>query len=187
VDREVEGRVRTERAVRRMIVVSCTVAVLLFSLVTARYLLWPDLEPLPSRVDAIVELGGPGDRDGAALSLARSKLAPYLVQSTNEREAGTSRCLPSVPDVTVLCFNADPATTRGEARSINQLSQQYHWNSVILVTSTDQALRARLRVSRCFSGHVYVSTTPPPITDWLYLVPYQWFAFAKALFFESTC
>src|SRR3712207_8138734 len=50
-------------------VAACTLAVLLFAGVTARYLIWPDLEPVPARVDAIIELGGPGDRDGAALSL----------------------------------------------------------------------------------------------------------------------
>jgi len=86
-----------------------------------------------------------------------------------------------------LCFHADPLTTRGEARSVARLAQQYHWDSVVVVTSTDQALRAHLRVSRCFPGDVYVSTTPPPVLHWFYLVPYQWAAFAKALFFEPGC
>ena len=146
----------------------------------------PTLEPTPSRTDAIIELGGPGDRDGAALSLARRNLHP-IGQSTTELEAGTNLCLPTTAGVTVLCFSPDPGTTRGEARSIAQLALQYRWDSVILVTSTDQALRARLRVSRCFPGDVYVSTTPPPVIDWLYLVPYQWAAFVKALFIETTC
>jgi uncharacterized SAM-binding protein YcdF (DUF218 family) len=178
---------RAKGRLRWTIIVGCILTAILFAGFTARYLVWPDLEPLPTRAAAIIELGGPGDRDGAALSLARSKLAPYLVQSTTELEAGTNLCLPPTPGVTVLCFNPDPGTTRGEARSIEQLALQYHWDSVILVTSTDQALRAHLRVSRCFPGRVFVSTTSPPITDWLYLVPYQWAAFVKALFFETTC
>jgi uncharacterized SAM-binding protein YcdF (DUF218 family) len=172
---------------RHIALAAGTLAVLLFVGVTARYLVWPDLEPLPARVDAIIELGGPGDRDAAALSLARSKLAPFLVQSTTVSEAGTNRCLPPVPEVTVLCFHAEPNTTRGEAQYIGLLAQQRHWSSIVLVTSTDQAERAILRVSRCFPGRIYVSTTPPRLLDWFVLVPYQWAAFAKALFLEPDC
>ena len=181
------ARSDTRGRLRSVVVALGTVAVLLFAGVTARYLIWPDLEPLPARVDAIIELGGPGDRDAAGLSLARSKIAPFLVQSTTESEAGTNRCLPPVPDVTVLCFHADPNTTRGEAQYIGLIAQRRHWNSVVLVTSTDQAERAILRVSRCFPGQIYVKTTPPPLLDWFYLVPYQWAAFAKALFVEPDC
>ncbi len=184
---DVKERPATRGRLRRVAVAACMLAVLLFAGVTARYLIWPDLEPLPARVDAIIELGGPGDRDGAALSLARSKHAPFLVQSTTESEAGTNRCLPPVPGVTILCFHAEPNTTRGEAHNISLLVRQYQWDSVVLVTSTDQAVRAHLRVSRCFPGQVYVSTTPPPLLDWFYLIPYQWAAFAKALFVEPDC
>lgn len=182
-----EGDFQVKARLRRTIIVACSLATFLFVGSTAHYLVWPDLEPAPSKVGAIIELGGPGDRDAAALSLARSKRAPYLIQSTTELEAGTNLCLPPTPGVTVLCFNPDPGTTRGEARYIGHLALQYHWDSVILVTSTDQALRAHLRVSRCFPGRVFVSTTSPPIADWLYLIPYQWAAFVKALFFETTC
>ena len=87
----------------------------------------------------------------------------------------------------MLCFHADPLTTRGEARHIAQLVAQYHWESVALVTSPDQAWRAQLRVSRCFSGQVYVATAPLPIIDWFYLIPYQWVATTKALIFERSC
>jgi hypothetical protein len=184
---EVKDRPAAKGRLRSIVVAACTLAVLLFAGITARYVIWPDLEPLPERVDAIVELGGPGDRDGAALSLARSKLAPFLVQSTTEAEAGTNRCLPPVPDVTILCFHADPNTTRGEAQYIGLLAQRRQWDSIVLVTSTDQAERAILRVSRCYPGQIYVSTTPPSLLDWFYLIPYQWAAFAKALFLEPDC
>jgi uncharacterized SAM-binding protein YcdF (DUF218 family) len=154
---------------------------------TARYLVWPDLRPLPAKVDAIVELGGLGDRDGAALALARQGRAKYLVQSTVPAEAGTDKCLPPVPDVTILCFHPDPATTRGEAEYIGLVGRQLNWTSVIVVSSPDQAKRAELRVTRCFPGEVYLATTPLPPLDWLTQVPYQWAAFGKALFVETDC
>ena len=66
---------RWRTAIRAGIVVF--VAVGLFAAATARYIVWPDLRPLPTRADAIIELGGLGDRDGAALDLARQGRAQY--------------------------------------------------------------------------------------------------------------
>jgi uncharacterized SAM-binding protein YcdF (DUF218 family) len=163
------------------------IIILLFAAVTARVFIWPDLAPLPERADAIIELGGRGDRDEAALRLARDHRAPVLVQSTAQEEAGTHRCLQPVPDVTILCFHADPNTTRGEARAIGAMAAQYHWNSIILVTTPDHAWRARWRVSRCFPGQIYVSTTHLPVWDWFRQIPYQWTASAKALTLERDC
>jgi uncharacterized SAM-binding protein YcdF (DUF218 family) len=148
---------------------------------------WPDLPPLPEKADAIIELGGPGDRDGAALELARQGRAPVLVQSTTAKEAGTQSCLPPVPGVTIMCFHADPNTTEGEGRAIAALAEQHHWSSVILVTSRDHAWRARMLVSRCFPGQVYVSMTPLRWFEWPYQFGYQWAATVKALTFDRDC
>jgi uncharacterized SAM-binding protein YcdF (DUF218 family) len=177
---------RTRKRRRRGLVV-LAIVVLLFAAVTARFFVWPDLPALPDRADAIIELGGPGFRDDAALALAREHRAGVLVQSTVEQEAGTDRCLPPVPDVTILCFHADPPTTQGEARAIGELAARSHWNSVILVTTPDHAWRARLWVSRCFPGQIYVSTSPLPPLYWFRQIPYQWGATTKALLFERDC
>jgi len=158
---------------------------IVFGAVTARVFVWPDLPPLPDRADAIVELGGPGNRDEAALRLARDHRAPVLVQSTVEAEAGTDSCLPPVPDVTIMCFHADD--TQGEARAIARLAAEHHWSSVILVTTPDHAWRARLIVSRCFPGPVAVSTSPLPALYWFRQIPYQWGASVKALTFDRGC
>jgi uncharacterized SAM-binding protein YcdF (DUF218 family) len=172
---------------RRRTLYAIAALVVAFSAVTARVFVWPPLPALPARADAIIELGGQGGRDAAAIALARDHRAAYLVQSTTESEAGTHTCLPAPPDVTVLCFRPVPDTTRGEARAIAALAAELHWTSVILVTTPDQAVRARLRVSRCFSGSVYVSTTPLPAFDWFKQIPYQWAATAKALLLETSC
>lgn len=154
---------------------------------TARLFIWPDLPALPPHVDAVISLGGVGDRVSPARALGRAHRTSFLVESTLGAEARTDRCLPPTPGVMVFCFQADPLTTRGEARYIAQLAAQYHWISIALVTTPDQAWRARLRVTRCFAGHVYVVRAHLPTIDWLYQIPYQWLATAKALISERSC
>ena len=171
----------------RRLVVGLVLAALVLAVATARLYVWPDLPQLPARADAIIELGGPGDRDSAALALARAGKAPVLIQSTVQAEAGTHTCLPPVTDVQILCFHANPGTTRGEARYIGSLAAQRGWTSVILVTSPAHALRAQLRVSRCFPGQVYVSTSMLPPLDWFTQIPYQWAASIKAVVFQRGC
>jgi hypothetical protein len=158
----------------------------LLAVVTARVFVWPDLPPLPVRADAIVELAGPGDddRDRVALDLARDRKAPVLAQSTL---ASDTACLPPVTGVRLVCFHPDPATTRGEARYIGTIAARNDWHSVILVTTPDQAWRARLRVSRCFPGKVYVATAHLPSRDWFRQISYQWLASVKALTIQRSC
>lgn len=172
---------------RRCAVMVATISLVAFAATTARLFVWPALPPLPSRVDAIIELGGFGVRDAAALALARDHKGPVVVQSTVIEEAGTHRCLPPVPGVTILCFHPEPNTTRGEARSIGRMAQQYGWKSIAIVTTPDHAWRARLRVARCFPGEIYVSLSPLPPAYWVYAIPYQWAATVKALLFERGC
>jgi uncharacterized SAM-binding protein YcdF (DUF218 family) len=154
--------------------------------VTARVFVWPALQPLPERADAIIELAGPSDldRDRVALELAREHRAPVLIQSTLP---GDTACLPPVAGVRIECFYPDPNTTRGEARYIGAIATQRHWHSVILVTTPDQAWRASLRVSRCFAGTVYNATAPLRWNDWFRQIPYQWLASIKALTIQRTC
>ena len=187
IERGVGGAMRRRRH-RRVLLIAVAV-VLMFCIATVRLFIWPPLEPLPARADAIIELAGSanGGRDEAALQLARDHRASVLVQSTTVSEAGTNRCLPAVPGVTVMCFHPDPATTRGEAEWIGARAAEHHWSSVILVTTPDQAVRAQLRVSRCFPGSIYVHTTALPFSEWFVQIPYQWAASVKALAFQRTC
>jgi hypothetical protein len=133
-----------------------------FAAATARLFVWPSVPPLPDRADAIIELGGPGDRDDVTLALAREHRAPVVIQSTIASDATSDTCPPPMPDVTIECFHAVPPTTRGEARWIGERAAASHWKSVIIVTTPDHAWRARLRVERCFPGEVYVATSPLP-------------------------
>ena len=107
-----------------------------------------------------------------------------LIQST---VIGDTNCLPPVPGVRIECFHSDPWTTRGEARDIAALAAKRHWDSIILVTTPDQAWRAHLRFSRCFPGNVFNAIAPLHWQDWFRQIPYQWLASIKALTFERTC
>jgi uncharacterized SAM-binding protein YcdF (DUF218 family) len=175
-----------KRRRRRIVGVVVLVIVLLFAAITARVFVWPDLPALPAHADAVIELAGPGDdgRDARAIQLANEGRTDYLVQST---KVGDTHCLPAPQDVKLLCFHPDPATTRGEAQWIGREAAQRHWKSVILVTTPDQAYRAKLRVGRCFPGKVYVATSTLPWKRWFTQIPYQWGATAKALVWQRSC
>jgi uncharacterized SAM-binding protein YcdF (DUF218 family) len=172
---------------RRKLAVVVVLALVVFGVATVRLFVSPDLTPLPAHADAIIELAGPGNRDATTMELVRAGRAPVVAQSTVPAEAGTHKCLPPVDGVEVLCFTPDPGTTRGEARYIGEIAAQRHWQSVIIVTTPDHALRAQLRVSRCFPGTVSVATSPLPWWDWFRQIPYQWAASAKALVFQTGC
>jgi uncharacterized SAM-binding protein YcdF (DUF218 family) len=170
---------------RRVLV---AVAVVAFSALTVRLFVWPDLPPLPEHADAIVQLGGPGNRRSVALNLARDGRAPVVAISVSDDEINTSWCEEGrLWDVPVICFKPDPYSTRGEARWIADAAQQYGWHSVILVATKDQAWRASVRVRRCFDGSLAVATARLPIYLWPVQVSYQWVATAKAYTYETAC
>lgn len=172
---------------RRRVGLVILVLVVAFAATTARVFVWPSLPPLPDRVDAIIELAGPGDRDAEAIALAMQHRAPLLVQSTITGDTRSDKCLQPMPDITIECFVPVPETTRGEARWIGEQAAALHWSSIIIVTTPDHAWRARLRVERCFPGEVYVATSPLPKWDWFVQIPYQWAATVKAELFQRGC
>lgn len=157
----------------------------IFCLVTTRLFVWP-AEGAPARVDAIIMLAGSGDRQDVALQLARQHQAPVLVISQGSHGYG-GPCPPKTSDATVICFDPDPANTRGELEFVGRLAVRYHWRSLVLVTTRTQDTRARVLARRCFSGSVYVSTAPLPWVDWPYQIAYGWGSLVKALILYRTC
>ena len=171
-------KARRPRLLRRVALVALVLLVA-FSTITARLFIWPSLPPLPKHADAIVELGGPGNRDAVSIALAKEHRAPLVIQSTLARDATSDTCLPPIPGITIECFHPVPPTTRGEARYIGDRGVAAHWGSVIIVTTPDHAWRARLRVERCFPRQIYIKTSPLPRWDWLREIPYQWAATSR--------
>jgi hypothetical protein len=171
---------------RRWLVVAAVLAVLVASgTTTARLFVWP-AQGMPSHVSAIVMLAGPGDRLDMALQLARARRAPILVVSQGYKGYG-SVCPPKIPGVTLICFDPNPSSTRGEAQFVGRLAKRSHWSAVVLVTTRAQDTRARIRVGRCFSGKVYVVAVPQPWYDLPYALTYEWGATFKALVLQRAC
>jgi len=174
----------TSRFRRRALAVAAAVVVV-FGVLTARLLVWP-AEGMPARVSAIVMLAGPGARTRVALELARQHRAPVLAVSRGWQGYG-GPCPAPVPGVKLICFEPDPGNTRGEAEALGRLARQYHWTSVVLVTTSFQDTRARMLAERCFAGSTYVVAAPMPLSSWPYQIAYGWGALVKALLVHRAC
>lgn len=173
-----DGRQRPSHIWRRILIVAVAIVVA-FGLITTRLFVWP-AQGMPTRVSAIVMLAGPGNRLPVALQLARKHVAPILVVSQGSHGYG-GPCPKAISGVKLICFDPDPGDTRGEAEFAGRLAKQYHWKSIVLVTTRGQGTRARMLVKRCFAGSVYVATAPISLGGWPYEIAYQWGALAKAL------
>ena len=159
-----------------------------FWVASGRLFIWP-AQGMPARVDAIVVLGGPGDRLGKGLELAHQGRAPVLVVSRGlpDDQILARVCGQHGQAFRLICFLPEPGTTRGEAESIGRLARQHRWRSVVLVTTPDQDTRARIWFGRCFAGNVYVVTTPLPASEWPYEIAYQWAATFRAVVLQRSC
>lgn len=151
---------------------------------SARLFVWP-AHDRPTRVDAVVALGGDTHRRAKALSLARAGFAPVAALSLGSPDDGP--CPASDGTIEVVCFRPDPASTQGEARGLARLAAERGWHRIIVVPGTTQATRARLRIRRCYPGELLVD--PARETAWSlpYDIAYEWAALAKALFFQRAC
>jgi uncharacterized SAM-binding protein YcdF (DUF218 family) len=156
-----------------------------FTALTVRLFIAP-AQGMPEQVSAIVMLAGPGDRLPTALRLASGHRAAMFVVSRGSDGYG-GPCPPQPAGVRLICFEPNPADTRGEAEFIGRLAKRYHWKSVALVTTRAQDTRARMLVQRCFGGSVYVITGPLALGQWPYQIAYEWGALVKALVFNRSC
>ena len=173
-------RKRTWRSSAPLLVLVVLVAM------TCRLFVWPALDPLNGlHADAILVLGGPGPRLQLAEDLAREHAAPLILVSVASVQWNCPRV--DLGRTVVQCFRPDPFSTQGEARYAGEEARRHRWGSIIVVTSTPQATRARIRVERCFSGTVKVVAARPSLADWAYGVLYEWGALAKALLWQTSC
>jgi uncharacterized SAM-binding protein YcdF (DUF218 family) len=137
---------------------------------------WPPSESTaPAHAGVVVVLSGDKRRLPPALALIRRGVAPVLAISTVERTrhwplaerlcaAGRYR------GARVLCFDAVPFSTQGEARTIGRLARVRDWASIVVVTSTFHVTRAKLLFDRCADVPVRVLGASSP---W-WRLPEEW-------------
>jgi uncharacterized SAM-binding protein YcdF (DUF218 family) len=125
----------------------------------------------PIHGNAVFVLSGSPTRLPVGIRLVREGYAPLLVVSRTgpvpkplEREACAGKL-----DVRVLCFQADPYSTVGEAEELRRLAAERHWTAVDVVTSEYHVVRARILMKRCYHGRLRVVGAP----DQLLLLPWN--------------
>lgn len=126
--------------------------------------------------------GGDPSRLTFGRKLAAEGFAPTLLISISKQT-----CPAQIPHVDVLCFRPHPATTQGEARYTAKMARDHRWKKVIVVSSTEQTTRARIRLKRCTDIDISYVPSSSPIALRPYRIAYEWGALAKALIWQRGC
>ena len=116
----------------------------------------------PVKADAVFVLSGSSTRLPVGLRLMREGYAPLLVISKTTPRATQleqQACAHKL-DVNVLCVQAKPYSTVGEAEELGRLAEERHWAAVDVVTSSYHVVRARIIVRRCYHGTLRVIGAP---------------------------
>jgi uncharacterized SAM-binding protein YcdF (DUF218 family) len=129
----------------------------------------------PKHADAVIVLSGGRERLPPAMALIRRNVAPVLAISSvshtrpwplAERLCGAGR----YAGARVICFEASPYSTRGEAEAVGRLARARGWTDLVVVTSRFHVTRARMLFRRCYSGKL--SMLAVPSTWWK--LPLDW-------------
>lgn len=191
---ESDRPIDSPRVGRRWIIlgVGLAVAGVIFLVVTWRLFISPAGDDLAGvRADAVVVFDGGGPRVEEALRLVIDEgVSDTLIISRNTEpglpfQAHFELCDNDNP-IPVQCFQPEPRTTRGEAQYVAALAEEEGWETIVLVASTDQMVRARMMIERCWDGEVLV--TDVWHNQWAPLrAVYEWGAMLKAFTINRGC
>ncbi|HXR12546.1 MAG TPA: YdcF family protein [Gaiellaceae bacterium] len=128
---------------------------------------WPPANDAPpAHADVVVVLaGGLNHRLDPALKLVQRGVAPVLAISgglTDPRWKKAARLCRRQDGPTrfrVICFQASPFSTRGEAETVSRLARAHGWHRIVVVTSMYHVTRARMLFRRCFRGQLWTVGT----------------------------
>lgn len=129
----------------------------------------------PAHADAVIVLSGGRNRLPPALALIRRGIAPVLaissVSRTHPWALGRRVCARrTYAHATVLCFDAQPYSTQGEAESVARLARAHRWTTIVVVTSRFHVTRARMLFRRCYDGGLTMVGVP---STW-WKLPLDW-------------
>lgn len=165
-------------AVLRRLLLAAAVLVAAWLVACAVLFVWPPAQTgAPAGADVVVVLSGSTKRLPPAEALIRRGVAPVLalssVRETPKLRAERRLCrLGTYAGATVLCFEARPYSTRGEARTVAKLAKRRGWHSIVVVSSTFHLTRASMLFHRCFSGRLWFVGAP---STW-WRLPVEWAA-----------
>lgn len=130
--------------------------------VASALFVWPhDDGPIAGQADAVVSLAGSASRLPVAERLLADGVAPVLAVSLDGSPNNQdSEELCRDPRPRLVCFRADPISTRGEARTLERLARERGWEDVVVVTSDFHVFRARLILERCFGDRLRIEDAP---------------------------
>ena len=137
---------------------------------------WPPAETgAPRHADAVVVLSGDSRRLPPAEALIRRGVSRVLaissIAKTPDWSAAKQLCRQhTYLGARVLCFEAKPYSTRGEARTFSAIARAHHWRSIVVVSSTFHLTRAGMLFRRCYAGRISLVGAP---TRWWFL-PQEW-------------
>jgi uncharacterized SAM-binding protein YcdF (DUF218 family) len=175
---------------RRFLLVVLALLLAAFALATVRIVFVPH-EDETGKADAIVVLSGSKhERLDRGLELARRNVAPVLVISNGYdpvQPRAPFLCRHGERGFEVLCFTADPDSTRGEAEAVARLAREHGWRRVLLVTSRFHVTRARMLFDRCVDGDVDAVGVDYPWTSIPYAVAGEWFKLVRAETYQRAC
>lgn len=170
------------------------VATACLGLAPASAIFAPHMDVPPRHSDAIVVLGpATADRLLLAESLVEQGFSDTIVVSVDNVGVEFSKRRIDLCDedtgVKVICREPSPGTTQGEVGLIENLSAQYGWARVIVITRDTHVTRSRLYLDRCYSGEADVLGTTTDMTlleaNWQYW--YQTAGFLKSALVTTGC
>jgi uncharacterized SAM-binding protein YcdF (DUF218 family) len=129
----------------------------------------------PAHADAVIVLSGGRERLPPAMALVRRGVAPVLAISSVSRTkpwAIARRLCASgrYAHARVLCFEARPYSTEGEAKTVERLVREHRWSHIVVVTSRFHVTRAHMLFRRCYDGGLSMVGVP---TAW-WRLPVEW-------------
>lgn len=160
------------------------VLVVAFLALSARLFAFPT-ERVPARADAVVVLAGQWERRlPVGQRLVRDGVAPVLALS-EDTDSGWPRDLCRRRNV--VCFQADPYSTTGEAAALRTLAARRGWRSLVVVTSDYHLSRATLLVERCVDARVDAVAAEEPFLAWLHGAAWEWPKLVYSLAVKRDC
>jgi uncharacterized SAM-binding protein YcdF (DUF218 family) len=175
-------------SVPRRLLIALVMLLGLWLVAVAVLFVWPKANTgAPAHADAVVVLsGGRNSRLDPALKLVERGVAPVLAISSPYQDPKwtTAHELCRAKDLKfkVVCFQATPYSTRGEAETVSRMARARGWKRLVVVTSMYHVTRARMLFERCYDGKLWTVGTSSP---WQWL-PEEWAFETGKLLVQTT-